>query len=141
MAIGGGVAMNSTASAMPWAIDSMPCTPTVSGVNITVRGDGGAVYTSVNAEAVVADAGAAEEMLDARPMATAAINAITAPPRDRVARSTGESSRKSRPEYSRIAEATTAQARSAGLGTLIGHTGVGLLSTFSALIRSWVAWS
>src|SRR4029077_12673835 len=113
MAIGGGVGMNSTASAMRWAIASMTCTPMVSGVNITVRGDGGGVYASVIAEAVVADAGAAEEMLDARPMAIAAINAITAAPRDRVTRNTGESSRKSRPQYSRIAEATTAQARSA----------------------------
>jgi phage tail sheath gpL-like len=72
-------------------------------VNITVRGDGGAVYASVIAEAVVADAGAAEEMLDARPMATAAINAITAPPRDRITR-TRESCRINRPRHSENAE-------------------------------------
>jgi hypothetical protein len=88
MAIGGGVAMSSTAFAMPSAIASMTCTPTVSGVIITVSGDGGGVYASDIAEAVVAEAGAAEEMVDASPTAMAATNAITAPPRDRVTRNT-----------------------------------------------------
>ena len=86
MAIGGGVAMISTALAMPSAIASMTCIPMVSGVIIAISGDGVGVYTSVIAEAVVADAGGAEEKLS--PKATAAINAITAPPTDRLTRDT-----------------------------------------------------
>jgi hypothetical protein len=110
MAIGAGVAMYSTAFAMPCARASMRCTPTVSGVISTVRGDGGGLYASVIAEGVVADAGAAEEMLDASPMARTAINAVTAPPTDRI-NATGESCRKNRPAHSRIAERAPTQAR------------------------------
>src|SRR5258708_4595067 len=110
MAIGAGVAMNSTAFAMPSAIASMRCTPTVSGVMIAIRGDGGGLYTSVIAEVVDADAGAADEMLDASPMARTAINAVTAPLMDRVTRHTRESCRKNRLAHSQIAEPTTAQA-------------------------------
>src|ERR1700738_1028103 len=113
MAIGAGVAMNSTAFAIPSANASMRWTPTVSGVMITLSGVGGGVYASIIAEAVVADAGAADEMLDASPMARAAIDAVTAPPTDRVTRNTGESCRKNRPAHSRIAEPSTAQARRA----------------------------
>jgi len=98
MAIGGGVAMNSTALARPSAIASMTCIPMVSGVTIAISGDGGGVYTSVIAAGVVADAGAAVEKLS--PMATAAITAITAPPKDRLTRNTSESCRISRPPYS-----------------------------------------
>lgn len=111
MAIGAGVAMYSTAFAMPWANASMRCTPTVSGVISTVRGDGGGVYASVIAQGVVADAGAAEEMPDASPMASTAINPVTAPPTDRINRNTEESCRKNRPTHSRIAERAPTQAR------------------------------
>ena len=86
MAIGAGVAIISTALAMPSAIASTTCIPRVRGVTRTARGDGGGEYASVIAEAVVADAGAAAEMVDASPMDRAAINAITAPPRDRITR-------------------------------------------------------
>src|ERR1700719_599965 len=110
MAIGAGVAMNSTALAMPSANASMRCTPMVSGVMITLSGVGGGVYASVIAEGVVADAGAAEEMLDASPMARTAINAVTAPPTDRINRTTGESCRKNHPAHSRIAERSPTQA-------------------------------
>ena len=58
MVIGAGVAIISTAFAMPSAIASMTCRPTVNGVMITISGDGGCVYVSVIAETVVADAGA-----------------------------------------------------------------------------------
>ena len=84
MAIGAGVAIISTAFAMPSAIASMTCRPTVKGVTSTVRGDGGGVFTSVIATMVVADAGAGADS----PMATAATNASTAQPRDRIARNT-----------------------------------------------------
>jgi hypothetical protein len=84
MAIGGGVAMSSTAFAIPSAIASMTCIPRVSGVIITVRGDGGGVYASVIAETVVADAGAGAEKLDDSPRVTAAAETITAQPRDLV---------------------------------------------------------
>jgi hypothetical protein len=87
MAIGGGIAIFSTAFAMPSAIASMTCMPTLKGVKNSITGDGGGEYVSVMAEAVVADAGGAE-MLDDSPMATAATNATTAQPRDRVTRST-----------------------------------------------------
>ena len=60
MAMGGGVAMSSTAFAMPSAIASMTCIPMVSGVMNATKGDGGRVYVSVIAEAVVADAHAGE---------------------------------------------------------------------------------
>jgi hypothetical protein len=88
MAIGAGVAMNSTAFAMPSAMASMTCIPMVSGVMNAIRGDGGRVYESVIAEAVVADAHEGAEILDASPMARAATIAITALPRDRVTRNT-----------------------------------------------------
>ena len=88
MAIGGGVAIISTALAMPSAIASMTCMPKVKGVMNAISGDGGGVYASVIAEAVVADAHTGEQMLDASPIATAATIAITALPRDRVTRNT-----------------------------------------------------
>ena len=100
MAIGGGVAIISTAFAMPSAIASMTCMPTLKGVMNGISGDGGGVYTSVIAETVVADAGGGAEMLDASPMVTAATNAITAQPRHRVTRNTGESCPKNRPRHS-----------------------------------------
>ena len=111
MAIGSGVAMNSTASAIPPAIASMTCRPTVSGVIITVSGDGGGVYGCVIAEAVVADAGAAAQIDDPSPKGTAAINEITAQPRDRITR-TRESCPKKRLRHSGKRRTVTAQARS-----------------------------
>jgi hypothetical protein len=142
MAIGAGVAMNSTAFAMPWAIASMRCTPTVSGVMIAIRGAGGGVYASVIAEVVDADAGAGEEMLDASPMARTAINAVTAPLMDRVTRHTRESCRKNRLAHSQIAEPTTAHARWGLVGFRRGRdlVGAGLgLGGLGALIQCWVA--
>jgi hypothetical protein len=114
MAIGAGVAMNSTASAIPSAIASMTCTPTVSGVIITVSGDGGGVYACVIAEAVVADAGAAAPTDDPTPKATAAINEITAQPRDRITR-TRESCPKNRLRDSEKRRTVTAEAQWAPL--------------------------
>ena len=109
MAIGAGVAMNSTTFAMPSAIASMTCTPTVSGVIITVSGDGGGVYTCVIADAIVADAGAAAPTADTTPKATAAINEITAQPRDRITR-TRESCPKNRLRHSGKRRTVTAKA-------------------------------
>jgi hypothetical protein len=79
------VAIISTAFAIPSAMASMMCMPTVSGVMSTVRGDGGGEYVSVIAATVVADAGVGAQTLDASPMAAAA---TTAPPTDRVTRNT-----------------------------------------------------
>jgi hypothetical protein len=101
MAIGGGVAMNSTAFAMPSATASMTCKPSAKGVMNPISGDGGGVDTFVLAEAVVAvaaDAGAAKERLS--PKTIVAIKAITAPPADRLIRNTTESCRKLRPVHS-----------------------------------------
>jgi hypothetical protein len=59
----------------------MTCIPNVNGVVSTVRGEGGCGYASVT---FVADAvGGADS-----PMTTAAINDITAQPRDRITRNT-----------------------------------------------------
>lgn len=110
MEIGAGVATNSTTFAMPSAIASMTCTPTVSGVIITVSGDGVGAYASLIAEAVVADAGAAAQIYDPSPNATAAINEITALPRDRIT-GTRESCPKNPHRHSGKRRTVTAQAR------------------------------
>jgi hypothetical protein len=100
MVIGAGVAIISTAFAMPAAIASMTCNPTVKGVTSTVSGDGGCLDTSLIAETVVADAGAGAETLDASPIVRATTNAITAPPTDRVTRTTGRSCPRNLPRHS-----------------------------------------
>jgi len=79
--IGAGVAIISTAFASPSAIVSIRWIPIVKGVTSTDSGDGGGVYPPVT---VVADAAGGVDI----PMATAAINAITAQPTDRITRST-----------------------------------------------------
>ena len=97
--MGSGVAIISTAFARPSAMALMTCMPTLKGVTNTDRGVGGDVFESVIAVAVVADAGAGAEILDASPIARAATNASTALPRDRITR-TGESCRKNRATHS-----------------------------------------
>jgi hypothetical protein len=81
MAIGAGVAIVSTMFAMPPAIASITCIPKLSGLTSTDNGDGGGAYMSV---AVVADAAGGADS----PMATAANNAITEQPTDRITRTT-----------------------------------------------------
>lgn len=88
MAIGGGVAIISTALAMPWAIASITWMPNLSGELITLRGDGDGTEESVIAERVFADAGAGAAIDDPSAMTAAATMATTAKPRERIARST-----------------------------------------------------
>ena len=125
MAIGAGVAIISTTSAMPSAIASMTCIPTVSGVMSTTRGVGGGVFASVIAKAVVvADAGGAEERIDASPMATAATNAMAAPPTNRINRDTRESCPINRPRHS---EKRRMLPRRVGAAVMFGQQPSGLM--------------
>jgi hypothetical protein len=97
--------MSSTAFAMPSATTSMRRKPTASGLMIGNSGIGVGVGASVIAEMVDAVAGAAVEMLDPSPMATAAINVRTLRQMDRVARCTKESCLKNHPRHSETATA------------------------------------
>src|SRR5262245_4525814 len=99
MVIGSGVAISSTAFASPSAMASTTRMPILNGVTNTDSSDGGDVYESVIAAAVVADAGAGAVTLDARPIVRAATNASTALPRGRITR-TDESCRKNRATHS-----------------------------------------
>jgi hypothetical protein len=83
MAIGAGVAISSTALAMPSAIASMTCSPTLNGWSSRTSGDGIGVCTPAAPAAVDADAGAAESTLHASPMAAATMNVRTATRTDR----------------------------------------------------------
>ena len=71
MVMGAGVAIISTAFAIPSAIASMTWMATVKGVTSTLSGDGGGAYPPVT---VVADAACGVDS----PIDTAALNTITA---------------------------------------------------------------
>jgi hypothetical protein len=97
IAIGGGVPIISTTSAMPSATASMTWKPTATGLKNEMSGKGDGC---VSVTAVLAEACGHEATLDASPMTTAAITDTTATPTDRDARSTRESCRKNHSRHS-----------------------------------------